>query len=167
MKLPTTVTISTTVLSQTVKYYGKSAIAAGLTKYWAINYTNGIETSINIDSRNDNSLRTVIDGSTGRISRRIKHFSGYVIATGETHSVREFLEEAFSQVGLDWQKYVVHDSRYLRPTEVDLLVGDPSKAREQLGWKARTTFKQLVKLMVEADIELLKAHQEGRIKVPC
>jgi GDPmannose 4,6-dehydratase len=91
----------------------------------------------------------------------------FVIATGETHSVREFLEEAFSQVGLDWQKYVVHDSRYLRPTEVDLLVGDPGKARQQLGWKARTTFKQLVKLMVEADIELLKAHQEGRIKVPC
>jgi GDPmannose 4,6-dehydratase len=91
----------------------------------------------------------------------------YVIATGETHSVSEFLEEAFGHVGLDWRKYVVHDSRYLRPTEVDLLVGDATKARQQLGWKPRTSFKELVRLMVDADIELLKAHQEGRIKVPC
>ena len=89
----------------------------------------------------------------------------YVVATGETHSVKEFLEEAFGLVGLDWQKYVVHDPRYLRPSEVDLLVGDPSKARRQLNWEPKTTFKALVKLMVEADIALLKAHQEGRIKV--
>jgi GDPmannose 4,6-dehydratase len=89
----------------------------------------------------------------------------YVIATGETHSVREFLEEAFSLVGLDWQKYVVHDARYERPTEVDLLIGDATKARKQLGWKPTTAFKGLVKLMVEADIALLKAHQEGRAKV--
>ena len=90
----------------------------------------------------------------------------YVIATGETHSVREFLEEAFGQVGLDWEKYVAIDPRYLRPTEVDLLVGDASKAQRHLGWKPATTFKSLVKFMVQADIELLKAHQEGRIKVP-
>lgn len=89
----------------------------------------------------------------------------YVVATGETHSVREFLEEAFALVGLDWQKYVVHDPRYLRPAEVDLLIGDASKAERQLGWKPKTTFKGLVKLMVEADVALLKAHQEGRIKV--
>ena len=89
----------------------------------------------------------------------------YVVATGETHSVREFLEAAFGHVGLDWRKYVVHDPRYLRPTEVDHLIGDSSKARRQLGWEPKTTFKDLVKLMVEADIELLKAHQEGRIKV--
>ena len=89
----------------------------------------------------------------------------YVVATGETHSVREFLEEAFGLVGLNSQKYVVQDPRYLRPAEVDLLVGDARKAQRQLGWKPRTTFKGLVKLMVEADIELLKAHQEGRIKV--
>jgi GDPmannose 4,6-dehydratase len=89
----------------------------------------------------------------------------YVVATGETHSVRDFLEEAFGLVGLDSQKYVVHDPRYLRPAEVDLLVGDASKAQRQLGWKPKTTFKGLVKLMVEADVELLKAHQEGRIKV--
>jgi len=90
----------------------------------------------------------------------------YVIATGESHSVREFLEEAFSQVGLDWEKYVAIEPRYLRPTEVALLVGDASKAQRQLGWKPATTFKSLVKLMVQADIDLLKAHQEGRIKVP-
>jgi GDPmannose 4,6-dehydratase len=89
----------------------------------------------------------------------------YVIATGETHSIREFLEEAFGLVGLDWQKHVVYDPRYLRPAEVDLLIGDRSKAERQLGWKPKTTFKELVKLMVEADIELLKAHREGRIKV--
>jgi GDPmannose 4,6-dehydratase len=89
----------------------------------------------------------------------------YVIDTGETHSVREFLEEAFGLVGLDWQKYVVHDARYERPTEVDLLIGDATKARKQLGWQPATTFKSLVKLMVEADVALLKAHQEGRAKV--
>ena len=90
----------------------------------------------------------------------------YVIATGETHSVQEFLEAAFQHVGLDWHEYVVHDARYLRPTEVDLLVGDCSKATRQLGWKPKTRFQELVKLMVEADIELLAAHQQGRIKVP-
>ncbi len=94
-----------------------------------------------------------------------KKSDDYVIATGETHSVGEFLEEAFGLVGLDWRKYVVHDSRYLRPTEVDFLVGDASKAKHKLSWQPKTTFKGLVKLMVEADIELLKAHREGRIKV--
>ncbi len=89
----------------------------------------------------------------------------YVIATGETHSVREFLEEAFSHVGLDWQKYVELDPRYLRPAEVDLLQGDPSKARRQLGWEPKTKFRDLVRLMVDADVQLLKDHREGRIKV--
>jgi GDPmannose 4,6-dehydratase len=89
----------------------------------------------------------------------------YVIATGETHSVQEFLEAAFGHAGLDWKKYVAHDSRYLRPSEVDLLIGDASKARKVLRWQPKTTFKDLVKLMVDADIALLKAHQEGRIKV--
>jgi GDPmannose 4,6-dehydratase len=90
----------------------------------------------------------------------------YVIATGETHSVAEFLEVAFGYAGLDWRKHVVHDPRYLRPTEVDVLLGDYSKARRVLGWKPKTTFKELIQLMVDADIALLKAHQEGRIKVP-
>jgi GDPmannose 4,6-dehydratase len=89
----------------------------------------------------------------------------YVIATGETHSVREFLEEAFGHVRLDWQKYVDLDPRYLRPAEVDLLQGDGSKARRQLGWEPKTKFRELVRLMVDADVQLLKDHREGRIKV--
>ncbi len=89
----------------------------------------------------------------------------YVVATGETHSVKEFLEEAFAHVGLNWEKYVVQDPRYMRPAEVDLLIGDPTKAEKQLGWKPKTKFKDLVKIMVDADVELVKAHREGRIKV--
>ncbi len=89
----------------------------------------------------------------------------YVVATGETHSVREFLEEAFGHVGLDWKKYVDQDPRYLRPAEVDLLLGDASKAKRQLGWEPKTKFRELVRLMVDADVQLLKDHQEGRIKV--
>jgi len=80
----------------------------------------------------------------------------YVIATGETHSVREFLQEAFHHVGLDWEKYVQHDSKYERPSEVDLLIGDASKAKRVLGWEPKTKFKDLVRLMVDADLETLK-----------
>ncbi|WP_455145297.1 GDP-mannose 4,6-dehydratase [Brachyspira pilosicoli] len=76
----------------------------------------------------------------------------YVIATGETHSVREFLDESFGLVGLDWKKYVEIDPRYYRPAEVDLLLGDPTKAKEKLGWKPKTTFKELVKIMLEYDL---------------
>jgi GDPmannose 4,6-dehydratase len=89
----------------------------------------------------------------------------YVVATGETHSVREFLEESFSYAGLDWTKYVALDPRYLRPSEVDLLIGDASKARRQLHWEPKTKFKELVRLMVDADVQLLKDHREGRVKV--
>jgi GDPmannose 4,6-dehydratase len=84
----------------------------------------------------------------------------YVVATGETHSVREFCELAFERVGLDWEKYVVVDEKFFRPAEVDLLVGDSTKAREVLGWKPETTFEGLVNLMVDADVELL----EGKLK---
>ena len=80
----------------------------------------------------------------------------YVIATGETHSVREFLDEAFGHLDLDWKKYVEIDPRYFRPTEVDLLLGDASKAKKILGWKPRVLFKDLVKLMVDADMEAEK-----------
>lgn len=79
----------------------------------------------------------------------------YVIATGETHSVREFLDEAFGLVGLDWKKYVEIDATYYRPAEVDLLLGDSTKAREKLGWKPKTTFKELVKIMLEYDLNNL------------
>ena len=77
----------------------------------------------------------------------------YVVATGETHSVREFLEEAFSYAGLDWKEYVVVDPKYFRPAEVEFLLGDPTKARTVLGWKPRVGFKELVRLMVDADME--------------
>lgn len=80
----------------------------------------------------------------------------FVIATGETHSVEEFLNLAFSSVDLDWHDYVVQDPRFMRPAEVDLLVGDPAKAGERLGWEPSVTFPELVKMMVEADIQLLK-----------
>src|SRR6266513_924810 len=76
----------------------------------------------------------------------------YIIATEETHSVCDFLQEAFSYVGLDWRDYVETDPKYYRPAEVDLLVGDASKAKRMLGWEARTTFEDLVRLMVDADI---------------
>jgi GDPmannose 4,6-dehydratase len=78
-----------------------------------------------------------------------------VIATGEAHSVREFLDEAFAYVQLDWRDYVEIDPRYFRPTEVDFLCGDPSKARRLLGWQPRVGFKELVRLMVDADIQAL------------
>jgi len=89
----------------------------------------------------------------------------YVIATGETHSVKEFLEAAFGYAGLDWKKHVEIDPRYYRPTEIDESVGDGTKARRQLDWSPKTTFAELVKLMVDADIELLRKHREGEIKV--
>ncbi|NJL05865.1 MAG: GDP-mannose 4,6-dehydratase [Chloroflexaceae bacterium] len=80
----------------------------------------------------------------------------YVVATGETRSVREFVEFAFSHVGLNYQDYVVQDERYMRPAEVDLLVGDPTKARTELGWQPEVTFEGLVKIMVDADVAMLK-----------
>jgi GDPmannose 4,6-dehydratase len=79
----------------------------------------------------------------------------FVLATGETHSVREFVEEAFLHVDLDWQEFVKHDSRYERPAEVDLLIGDPSKAKKILGWEPKVRFRELVRIMVDADMELL------------
>jgi len=80
----------------------------------------------------------------------------YVVATGENHSVRELVEIAFDRVGLDWQKFVKVDDGLLRPAEVDTLIGDPSKARAKLGWKPRVTFTELVRMMVDADLERLK-----------
>ena len=87
----------------------------------------------------------------------------YVIATGETHSVRELLEETFSYAGLDWRKHLAIDERYYRPAEVDLLIGDPDKAKRKLGWEAKTKFKDLVRLMVDADMETARkeVHMNG------
>lgn len=76
----------------------------------------------------------------------------YVLATNETHSVKEFVIEAFAHVGLDWEKHVKYDARYERPAEVELLIGDPAKAKNKLGWEPKTKFKDLVKIMVDADL---------------
>ncbi|HET6891208.1 MAG TPA: GDP-mannose 4,6-dehydratase [Pyrinomonadaceae bacterium] len=78
----------------------------------------------------------------------------FVIATGETHSVEEFLTEAFTHVGLDWHDYVEIDPKYMRPAEVDVLIGDASKAKRKLGWEPKVTFKELVHLMVDADVSM-------------
>ncbi|MGI8654631.1 MAG: GDP-mannose 4,6-dehydratase [Pyrinomonadaceae bacterium] len=83
----------------------------------------------------------------------------YVIATGETYSIRDFLDEAFGELELDWQKYVEIDPRYYRPTEVDLLLGDATKARHKLGWKPKVSFKELVRLMVANDLKLAEQEQ--------
>jgi GDPmannose 4,6-dehydratase len=86
----------------------------------------------------------------------------YVVATGETHSIREFLDVAFGLHDMDWKDYVRIDPRYYRPAEVDLLVGDASKAKKILGWQPKTTFAELVKIMVQADDELLALQRSGK-----
>ena len=86
----------------------------------------------------------------------------YVVATGEAHSVREFLEEAFDHVGLDWEEHVEIDQRYFRPAEVDYLLGDPTKAREKLGWEPTVAFSELVRIMVDADRKMLSDELSGR-----
>ena len=92
----------------------------------------------------------------------------YVLATNETHTVREFCEAAFAHVDLDWQEFVRHDDRYERPAEVDLLIGDPAKAKRQLGWEPTTRFADLVRIMVDADMQLLsrRTAQEHLGKLP-
>jgi GDPmannose 4,6-dehydratase len=90
----------------------------------------------------------------------------FVIATGESHSVRELVEVAFEHVGLDWQKYVRHDPKFLRPAEVELLVGDAAKARKTLGWTPEVDFSALVKLMVDADLARLSQPEANPDRVP-
>lgn len=85
----------------------------------------------------------------------------YVVATNETHSVREFCQEAFGMLGLDWEQHVKYDARYERPAEVELLIGNPAKARKQLGWEPKVRFKELVRIMVDHDLEL--AQREAKI----
>jgi GDPmannose 4,6-dehydratase len=85
----------------------------------------------------------------------------FVVATGQTHSVRQLCEVAFSHVGLDWAEHVVVDERFLRPAEVDLLVGDATRARSELGWEQTVDFEQLVQMMVDADLELVRAQNRG------
>ncbi len=88
----------------------------------------------------------------------------YVIGTGETHSVREFVEEAFSHAGLDWHEYVEIDPRYFRPAEVEALLADPSKAKKALGWEHKVGFKELVRIMVDAELADLTSRMKGELK---
>ena len=84
----------------------------------------------------------------------------YVLATNETHSVREFVQLAFERVGLDWKEFVKHDSRYERPAEVDLLIGDATKAKKLLNWEPQVRFEELVRIMVDADLALIESQPE-------
>jgi GDPmannose 4,6-dehydratase len=86
-----------------------------------------------------------------------------VIATGETHTVREFVEAAFAHAGLEWEPYVEIDPRYFRPSEVEELLGDASKARETLGWEPKVKFDELVRLMVDADVTALEDQLAGKV----
>jgi len=94
---------------------------------------------------------------------QLEHSDDFVIATGETHTVREFVEIAFDYVGLDWEKYVEIDQKYFRPNEVDILQGDASKAERMFGWRPRVRLDELVKLMVDADSKVLADRIEGRL----
>lgn len=87
----------------------------------------------------------------------------YVLATGETHTIREFCEEAFGYAGLDYKDYVEVDPRYFRPSEVDLLIGDPTKAQKILGWEPKVKFKELVKIMMDADLELAEVERKNAL----
>jgi GDPmannose 4,6-dehydratase len=86
----------------------------------------------------------------------------YVVATGETHTIRDFLDLSFGHAGLEWQKYVEIDPKYYRPAEVDVLIGDASKAKKQLGWVPKTKFPELVRIMTDADIALLAHEMSGK-----
>jgi GDPmannose 4,6-dehydratase len=86
----------------------------------------------------------------------------YVIATGEMHSVRDFLDESAAHLGMDWERHVEIDPKYYRPAEVDALCGDPSKAREKLGWEPKVTFKELVRIMIDADVKSIEDQLAGR-----
>jgi GDPmannose 4,6-dehydratase len=85
----------------------------------------------------------------------------YVLATNEAHTVRDFVQHAFAHADLDWKEFIKHDDRYERPAEVDLLIGDPAKAKKQLGWEPKVRFEELVKLMVDADLEMVRRDIEG------
>jgi GDPmannose 4,6-dehydratase len=102
--------------------------------------------------------------------RILQHDEGddFVLATGESHTVREFVEAAFAHASLDWKQFIKHDPRYERPAEVDLLLGDPSKAKKILGWEPKVRFHQLVRIMVDADMEFLsrKTPREHLGKLP-
>jgi GDPmannose 4,6-dehydratase len=122
---------------------GIAAIKAGKTKELRLG---------NLDAKRDWGFAADYVDAMWRMLQQEKP-DDFVVATGETHSVREFCEEAFAYAGLDWREHVKIDKHYFRPAEVDLLLGDPAKAKKQLDWEPKVTFKGLVKLMVDADLE--------------
>jgi GDPmannose 4,6-dehydratase len=108
----------------------------------------------NLDARRDwGYAREYVEGMWLMLQQ--ENPGDYILATNETHTVKEFCQEAFGHAGLDWEQYVKYDPRYERPAEVDLLIGDPAKAKKQLGWEPRTKFHDLVRLMVDADLRIL------------
>ena len=122
--------------------------------YAAARIKHGVQTELrlgNLDSKRDWGFAGDFVEGMWRMLQQDEP-GDYVLSTGETHTVREFVEEAFGRVGLDWQEYVVLDPRYVRPAEVDLLLGDPSLAKRELGWEPKTTFKGLVDMMTDADM---------------
>jgi GDPmannose 4,6-dehydratase len=116
----------------------------------------------NLDARRDWGYAAEYVDAMWRILQQDQP-DDYVIATGETRTVREFIEIAFDRAGLDWERYVEIDPKFFRPAEVDLLVGDPSKANDVLKWKPRTTFQQLVNMMVDADLAALRIPPRMRV----
>jgi GDPmannose 4,6-dehydratase len=84
------------------------------------------------------------------------HAEDFVLATGQTHTVRQFAEQAFSYLGLNFQDYVMQDPAFMRPAEVDVLVGNPTKAKQKFGWEAQTSFEELVRIMVDAELRFLE-----------
>jgi GDPmannose 4,6-dehydratase len=108
----------------------------------------------NLDARRDwGYAREYVEGMWLMLQQ--ENPGDYILATNETHTVKEFCQEAFGHAGLDWEQYVKYDPRYERPAEVDLLIGDPAKAKKQLGWEPTTKFHDLVRLMVDADLRIL------------
>jgi GDPmannose 4,6-dehydratase len=112
----------------------------------------------NLDARRDwGYARDYVEAMW--LMMQVEEADDFVVATGETHSIREFLDLAFGRLDLDWKRYVEIDPRYFRPAEVDLLLGDPSKAKEKLGWEPKVSFPELVALMVDHDFELARVEQ--------
>ena len=170
---------------ETTPFYPRSPYAvAKLYGFWAVkNYreaynlfaSNGILFNHESPRRGPTFVTRKITMAAARIKlgmqgmwRILQHDrpDDFVLATGEMHSVKEFCQEAFGLLDMDWERYVEHDARYDRPAEVEQLLGDPTKAREQLGWEPKVTFKALVKMMVEADLAVARqeaaAAREGR-----
>jgi GDPmannose 4,6-dehydratase len=112
----------------------------------------------NLDARRDwGYARDYVEAMW--LMMQVEEADDYVVASGETHSIREFLDLSFGRLDLDWKRYVEIDPRYFRPAEVDLLLGDPTKAKEKLGWEPKVSFPELVALMVDHDLELASVEQ--------